>query len=158
MKDKKDLNIIKAIQKPIGTIFEVYDKYGNKDNRMAKIIEEPSHETRKILVWDNRAYIKIGITNYIADATFVQIPQSVSFMEALASDKKCNVKSEIISKVYNKCSNSSYVQVDIIKNILDGKFDYINSILYALSGYMGSSDWEELIKNGEFYLENEVDE
>jgi hypothetical protein len=152
---RKELNIIETMKMPVGTKFEVYNKYGNKDNRIAKIIKDSSNETEKILMWDNRAIIKITMTNYITDAIFIQIPQSVSFMEALASDKKCNVKSEIISKVYSKISQTSYVQADIVKNILDGKFDYINSIIYAISGYMGSSDWEELIKNGEFYLENE---
>ena len=154
---RKELNINEAMKMPTETLFEVYYENGDKDARSAKVLEVFDGKCKKRLVWDNRADINVIVTESILNATFIPIPQPVSFMKALASDKKCNVKSEIISKVYSKCSRSSYIQVDIIKNILDGKFDYINSIIYALSGYMESSDWEELIKNGKFYLESECE-
>jgi hypothetical protein len=134
MGDKK-LNIIEAMKMPVGTLFEVYGKHGNKDSRIAKIIEEPTHETEKMLVWDNRAFIKIDITNYIADATFVPIPKSVSFMEIVNSDKRCKVEHEKYITRY-----------DLEYCALDG-------LLYFLCSEYDDKSIKEIIKEGKWYTE-----
>jgi hypothetical protein len=126
------------------------DLIQSEDGEILKVVE---HHIR----WKGDNYKKELGSSYLgADyGCYTIMEKPISFMEAIESDKRCSIKSEIISKVYNKCSKSTDIQADMIKNILDGNFYYINSIIYALSGYMGCSDWEELINHGEFYLESE---
>jgi hypothetical protein len=81
----------------------------------------------------------------------------VSFMEVLETDKRVIINNSIIYKVYRKHKENEddIYKSKIVKDILDGKFHYLHDIIYAISGYMGCSDWKELIKDGKFYLEED---
>ncbi len=77
----KELNIIEAIKMPIGTEFEVILN-GEEFGCVAKIIES-NVQSKKQLVWNNRANSSIVVTDSISRAIFTPIQQPVSFMEAL---------------------------------------------------------------------------
>ena len=66
----KKLNIIEAMKMPIGTMFEVILN-GEEFGCVAKILES-SVQSKKQLVWDNRANTSIVITDSIADAVFTR--------------------------------------------------------------------------------------
>ncbi|AIY80095.1 hypothetical protein U728_1112 [Clostridium botulinum 202F] len=81
MKLSKELNILQAIEMPVGTEFEVILD-GEKYNMNAKITKAKV-VGKKQLVWDNRAYIEVVINDSILNAKFIPIQQPVSFMEAI---------------------------------------------------------------------------
>lgn len=77
----KELNIMVAMQMPIGTEFEVIIN-GNKYCCVAKILKSKDTGVKE-LVWDNRANTQIFITDSILNAKFIPIQNPVNFMEAV---------------------------------------------------------------------------
>lgn len=92
---------------------------------------------------------------YYTKIKFIEVEKPVNFMEALANDKKCNIRNNIIDEVYRKQKehNDDEYKIDIVRDLLEEKYYHMNDIIYAISGYMGCDDWENLINNGEFYIE-----
>ncbi|HBJ1650916.1 TPA: hypothetical protein LA460_000135 [Clostridium botulinum] len=84
----KELNIIEAIEMPIGTEFEVIDKYGDK-NLVNVILCENNNlcrQSERLLCWKN-SYKELGSGNYELTLKFIPIQQPVSFMEAISDEE-----------------------------------------------------------------------
>ena len=85
------------------------------------------------------------------------------FEELLGTDNLIFVESPVIYRVYDRFlddldSDEDY-QYNIVKELIDGIPRYLNDIMYAISGYMESKDWKELINNGRWFIkESEVEE
>jgi hypothetical protein len=129
---------------PIGTEFEVLLN-GDKFGCVAKILES-SVQSKKQLVWDNRANSSIVVTDSIADAVFKKIQQPVSFMEVVNSNKKCRVEHTFIDN-YSMCDNS------LIRSMYKKEYVGLGIVLEGLSKFYNSICLKEIIKNGKWYIE-----
>lgn len=109
----KKLNIIEAMKMPIGTLFEVILN-GEEFGCIAKILES-SVQSKKQLVWDNRANSSIVVTDSISRAIFTPIQQPVSFMEAVKSGKRVKAECDGYFKD-DKYSDLHEVLTAIIEN------------------------------------------
>ena len=74
----KELNIIEAVNMPVGTEFEVFFKSGRKGTQKVIVSEElGSHK----LIWEDGKDVKSY--GCIINAKFIPVQKPVSFMEAI---------------------------------------------------------------------------
>jgi hypothetical protein len=135
-----ELNIIEAMKMPIGTEFEVIID-GEKYNMIAKISKSKQDNNEKELVWDNRAYIKVSITESILNAKFIQIQKPVTFQEVI--DKDC-----ILCRVEHEHMNGW-----LSLNSLEKAKEYLefNQLMELLSE-LPSDELKVVLKYGRWYI------
>lgn len=85
----KELNIIEAMEMPIGTEFCVKNEYGEERN--SKIIKATCSEVKKKLVWNDNDNPKVFVTSEIINAKFIPVQKPVGFMEAIISENRIKV-------------------------------------------------------------------
>lgn len=131
----KELNIIEAMNMPVGTEFEVFSD-GRKLERKFKI----NDINELVVVYDNDYKAPRNVTKEIINYKFIPIPKLVNFMKAVQvakEGKRVKVKHEKyyefkdfkdIGKVFeciidaNKEFGDENVNKAIIKNILEGEW------------------------------------
>ena len=82
----KELNIIEAVNMPIGTEFEIFFESGRKGTQ--KVIVSEELEAHK-LIWEDGKDVKAY--GCAINARFVPVQKPVSFMEAVNSEKRIRV-------------------------------------------------------------------
>ena len=85
----EELNIIEAVNMPVGTEFEMFSKSGIKETQ--KVIVSEVLGSRK-LIWEDGKDVKAY--GYTMNAKFIPVQKPVSFMEAVKSGKtiRCDYK------------------------------------------------------------------
>ena len=122
----KKLNIIEALNMPVGTEFEVFFKSGRKDD--LKVIVSKVLGSHK-LIWEDGKDVKAyGCT---INARFVPVQKPVRFMEAVNSGKRIRVSSPEYELI-NFCT--------------------IGDVIYKLS-LMSEEHMRKVILNGKWYIE-----
>ena len=122
----KELNIIEALNMPVGTEFEVFFKSGRKDD--LKVIVSEVLGSHK-LIWEDGKDVKAyGCT---INARFVPMPKPVSFINAVKSGKRIRV---------------SYPGYELCN------FCTIGDVIYKLS-LMSEEHMRKVILNGKWYIE-----
>lgn len=135
----KKLNIIEAMKMPIGTLFEVILN-GEEFGCVAKILES-SVQSKKQLVWDNRANSSIVVTDAISRAIFTPIQQPVSFMEIVKTKRKVKVECD------------KYFNID--------EYRWLHQILQKIiENNYGNEDkaLNDFITKGKWYIEESEDD
>ncbi|WP_252214461.1 hypothetical protein [Clostridium sp. VAP41] len=139
MEDKKlskELNVLQAIEMPIGTEFEVIDKYGDK-NLVNIILCENNNlcrQSERLLCWKN-SYKELGSGNYELTLKFIPIQHPVSFIEAINSGKKI------------KCVHSRFSKSDIYMSIIK---------MFEMMSNSSCRDFiPTLINEGKWYVEED---
>ena len=125
------LNIIEAMKMPIGTEFTVVNS--KNDINVSKVILDIDYDN-KFLRWGSGEKLLMISDNIFA--TFTPIQQPVSFMEdVINSDKECKV----IHKLLDTCFFED--------------FNTFDSLISELSNAFNSRDLRQIIKEGQWYLE-----
>ena len=137
-----EMNIIGAMKMPVGTEFEVIID-GEKYNMKAKINKSKQNINEKELVWDNRGYIKVTITESILNAKFIPIQKPVSFMEAVSSEKNM-IKVDIEDII---CGLSENMKEQL------REYNTIGATLYCLSNYFTNESLVKIFQEGKWYIE-----
>lgn len=142
----KELNIIEAIDMPIETEFNVIFNDGCE----AKVIlEKTNRGNGKYFEWikppknvfDGETRDSVIAASGFINAKFIQIPKSVSFMEAVESAKYVRVD------ISNLNGYSEKDKKDFNKPM------YLSDMFKALS-YLLSSSVREIIEKGKWYIED----
>ena len=103
----KELNILQAIEMPVGTEFEVIYKNGLK-NTIKTVLDG-----NRNFIKESDGYLECTTYNFVT-AKFIPIKKPVSFMEAVKSGRRIKVEHNLIDDfLLNKTdiyftSNSSY--------------------------------------------------
>ena len=122
----KGLNIIEAVNMPIGTEFEMFFKSGRKGTQKVIVsVELDSHK----LIWEDGKDVKFY--GDIINAKFIPVPKSVSFIDAVESEKRIRV------------SFPGYELID---------FCTIGNVINKLS-LMSEEHMRKVILNGKWYIE-----
>ena len=134
----KELNILQAIEMPVGTEFKILNAGKDYENSAYSktAIVSVSECNSKILLGDG--VDEFGFNDYIAGLKFEVIQKPVSFMEALKSGKKLKVEHPLMSEI---------IETEI------KEFDSISWILFAITNE--NIDVREIILNGKWYIEEE---
>ena len=122
----KELNIIEAVNMPIGTEFEIFFKSGRKGTQ--KVIVSEELESHK-LIWEDGKDVKSH--GCAINARFVPVQKPVNFMEAVESGKRIRV---------------SYPGYELID------FCDIGNVIHKLS-LMSEEYMRKVILNGKWYIE-----
>ena len=123
----KELNIIEAVNMPIGTEFEIFFKSGRKGTQ--KVIVSEELESHK-LIWEDGHDVKAyGCT---INARFVPVQKPVSFIDAVKSGKRIRV------------SSPEYELID---------FCTIGNAIHKLSLMISEEYMRKVILNGKWYIE-----
>ena len=123
----KELNIIEAVNMPIGTEFEVFFKSGRKDD--LKVIVSEVLGSHK-LIWEDGKDVKAY--GCMINARFVPVPKPVSFIDAVKSGKRIRVSSPWY-KIYDFCD--------------------IGNVIHKLSLMVSEEYMRKVILNGKWYIE-----
>ena len=122
----KELNIIEAVNMPIGTEFEVFFKSGRKEElKVIVCIEAGSHK----LIWEDGEDLKTY--DDIMNARFIPVQKPVNFINAVKSGKRIRV---------------SYPGYELCN------FCTIDNVIHKLS-LMSKEYMREVILNGKWYIE-----
>ena len=123
----KELNIIEAVNMPIGTEFEVFFKSGRKGTQKVIVSEElGSHK----LIWEDGKDVKSY--GCIINAKFIPVQKPVSFIDAVKSGKRIRV------------SSPEYELID---------FCTIGNAIHKLSLMISEEYMRKVILNGKWYIE-----
>ena len=147
-KVSKKLNIIEAMKMPIGTEFEVLLN-GDKFGCVAKILKLEGN-SKKQLVWDNRANSSIVLTDSVADAVLIKIQQPVSFMEVVNSDKKCKVD-------FSNIGLPNHWDARVLK-FKNKNYITFGQLMYDLSNTCGTDVLRKIFKEAKWYVEESEDD
>ncbi|KIL06932.1 hypothetical protein SR42_15320 [Clostridium botulinum] len=139
-KMSKELNILQAIEMPIGTRFD----FDIETNGVSDFIEVmKGNEEPKILCWNGDKHSRVNVCSSTSVIKLTVIQQPVSFMEALESGKKVKVKCE----GYLDIDKNYYLISEIFKKIIKG-----NEVF-------GENETEKAIKsfiiNGQWYIKED---
>ena len=122
----KELNIIEAVNMPIGTEFEVFFKSGRKGTQKVIVSEElGSHK----LIWEDGKDVKSY--GCIINAKFIPVQKPVNFINAVKSGKRIRAS----YPGYELCN--FYTIGDVIRKLSLMSDEYIR----------------EAILNGKWYIE-----
>ena len=122
----KELNIIEAVNMPIGTEFEMFFKSGRKGTQKVIVsVELDSHK----LIWEDGKDVKSY--GCIINAKFIPVQKPVSFIDAVKSGKRIRVS----SPEYELCN-----------------FCTIGNVINKLS-LMSEEYMRKVILNGKWYIE-----
>ena len=122
----KELNIIEAVNMPVGTEFEMFSKSGIKETQ--KVIVSEVFGSRK-LIWEDGKDVKAY--GYTINSKFIPVPKPVSFIDAVKSGKRIRVSSPWY-KIYDFCD--------------------IGNVIRKLSA-MSDEYMRKVILNGKWYIE-----
>ena len=122
----KELNIIEAVNMPVGTEFEMFSKSGIKETQ--KVIVSEVFGSRK-LIWEDGKDVKAY--GYTINSKFIPVPKPVSFIDAVKSGKRIRVSSPGY-KIYDFCD--------------------IGNVIRKLSA-MSDEYMRKVILNGKWYIE-----
>ena len=140
----KELNIIEAMNMPLGTEFII--KYNDGNKRKVELVEVNEIGNNNVLLKYLDAIDKTK--NYYVDlhrdlvfAKFIPIQKPVSFIEAVKSGKRVKVKHKLMSEI----------EETELK-----EFEFISWILFAIT--KENIDVKEIIINGKWYIEEDDEE
>ena len=133
----KELNILQAIEMPVGTEFEIVYKNGIKS--LIKTVLDKSRNFVTVSDEDLES-----ATHDFVTAKFIPIQKPVSFMEASKSNKKIRVDLSELDEINNLSG--------LIKEFKQSY--YLDEILNRLSQY-NSGFCSEAINKGKWYIEEE---
>ena len=143
----KELNILQAIEMPVGTEFKILNA-GKDDENSAyskTAIVSVSECNSKILLGDG--VDEFGFNDYIAGLKFEVIQKPVSFEEAICSNKRIKV---VVPKELNyKYKNGITC---LLNNNWNNKYETVENILKMLAEH---GKKEVLIKKCKWYIEEE---
>ena len=136
----KELNILQAIEMPVGTEFKVI--YKNSIERQIKTILDENRNFIK----ESDAYLECTTYNFVT-AKFIPVQKPVSFIEAICSNKR--IKVVVPKELNDKYSNEITCLLDDFWN---NKYETVEDILEMLGG---NEKREVLIKECKWYIEEE---
>ena len=156
----KELNILQAIEMPVGTEFKILNAEEDDENAAYSktAIVSVSECNSKILLGDG--VDEFGFNDYIAGLKFEVIQKPVSFMEAVKSGRRIKVEHNLIDDfLLNKTdiyftSNSSYNR-EVIGRFRNKELMPVNYLFFALGYLFDESEIAEIITDGKWYIEEE---
>ena len=143
----KELNILQAIEMPVGTEFKILNaEKDDKNGAYSKTaIVSVSECNSKILLGDG--VDEFGFNDYIAGLKFEVIQKPVSFEEAICSNRRIKV---VVPKELNyKYKNGITC---LLNNNWNNKYETVENILKMLAEHKKK---EVLIKKCKWYIEEE---
>lgn len=134
------LNIIEAMNMPIGTEFNIVFKNGEKFHPTFKLTENCSLIKFK---WEDGKYVEI--TKDLAEATYLLIQKPVSFMEAIENGLEGNRIKVDVTELNKEC---------ILLN------DYWNNIYFSVQEIfhmleISGKQAKKIINEGKWYIEED---
>ena len=151
----KELNVLQAIEMPVGTEFKVIRDNG-KVNGSKAILDMDYYY--KFLKWDDGQWLKITSKNL--NSKFIPIQKPMSFMEAVKSGCKIKVEHNLIDDVLlNKKdiyfrSDSSHNR-KALERFRNKEFMPLNFLFSALGYLFDNLEIAEIIADGKWYIEEE---
>ena len=139
----KELNIIEASNMPIGTEFYIYVNGVKQENR-AKFYGDYEE---LVCIRDDNKTNNLYAGKSIINAKFVQIQKSVSFEEAICSNKR--IKVVVPKELNNKYTNGITC---LLNDSWNNEYETVEEILKMLAGH---GKREVLIKECKWYIEEE---
>ena len=131
-----ELNVLQALEMPIGTRFLIKDTNGYS----LDYVEVLKGTDMKILCWNGRRELIVQMCTSVAKMKLIPIPKPVSFMEVVESGKKCRVEHKLI----NELEDPFEVEKLNMFNDLDWILFYICN---------NDLDVHEIITNGKWYID-----
>ena len=156
----KELNILQAIEMPVGTEFKILNA-GKDDENSAyskTAIVSVSECNSKILLGDG--VDEFGFNDYIAGLKFEVIQKPVSFMEAIKTGHRIKVEHNLIEDILlNKAdeyfrSDSSHNR-KALERFRNKEFMSANYLFSALGYLFDNLEIAEIIADGKWYIEEE---
>ena len=149
----KELNIIEAVNMPMGTEFEMFFKSGRKEIQKVIVSEElGSHK----LIWEDGKDVKTY--DDTMNAKFIPIQKPLTFMEAIKSGSRIRVEHELIDN-FKPVTSLNYLNDDYLElccNILTkGGYVENNDLLSSLGYLFGNGAISKILTEGKFYIEKE---
>lgn len=134
----KELDVLQALEMSIGTRFNIEDM-SDCDSDYIEILE--GTDESKILCWNGRRDSVVEICTSVAKMKLTPILKSVSFMEVLESGKRCMVKHKLIDEYDDGWEKDKLYM-----------FNNLDWVLFCICN--NNLDIHEIIKNGEWYIED----
>ena len=134
----KELNILQAIEMPVGTEFEIVYKNGIKSP-----VKTVLDKSKNFIIGNTEDEEEVASHDFIT-AKFIPIQKPVSFMEASKSNKKIRVDLSELEGINNLSG--------LVKEFKQSY--YLDEILNRLSQY-NSGFCSEAINKGKWYIEEE---
>ena len=143
----KELNILQAIEMPVGTEFKILNaEKDDKNSAYSKTATVSVSECNsKILLGDGED--EFGFNDYIASLKFEVIQKPVSFEEAICSNKRIKV---VVPKELNYKYRNGITC--LLNDNWNNKYKTVNNILKMLVEHEKK---EVLIKKCKWYIEEE---
>ena len=143
----KELNILQAIEMPVGTEFKILNAEEDDDTSAYSktAIVSVSECDSKILLGDG--VNEFGFNDYIAGLKFEVIQKPVSFEEAICSNKRIKV---VVPKELNYKYRNGITS--LLNDNWNNKYETVENILKMLAEH---GKREVLIKKCNWYIEEE---
>ena len=156
----KELNILQAIEMPVGTEFKILNaKKDDKNSAYSKTaIVSVSECNSKILLGDG--VDEFGFNDYIAGLKFEVIQKPLSFMEAVKSGRRIKVEHNLIDDIIlNKedgyfRSYSSHNR-EAVERFRNKEFMSVDLLLLALGYLFNELEIAKIITDGKWHIEEE---
>ena len=151
----KELNILQAIEMPVGTEFKVIHDNGRVNGSKAILYMDYDY---KFLKWDDGQCLKLTSKNL--NSKFIPIQKPVSFMEAIKTGCRLKVDHELIDKILSNkkeiyFKSDSPHNMKAIKQFINKEYMLLDYLFSALGDIFSDSEIEEIILNGKWYIKEE---
>ena len=140
----KELNIIEAMKMPIESKFGVFIN----GKRIYNVIIKSDSNKGKALFLDNRAIIKVTVTDSILNAKFIPIKQSVSFIDAITNKDNRRIK---VDATKLNIAEDSYC---VLNEYWNNTYHTVKEILEMFSNYNNKAMLKRIITECSWYIED----
>ena len=146
------LYTLKEILKQDGKKFEVILNAENPAKQ--RILESRVIVESGRLFWENTKQAVFIIEDLINASYCKPKKEKVRFQEVLSCKEKCRVEHELINKAIQNLLTNDVRLINLVNIYEKKEFLYFDNLMYLLSNILNQDMLKEVIKSGNWYLEN----
>lgn len=154
----KTYSAVELLDFPIGTKFKISSSGNLVEVGTVDKIKGIFTVNNKGFCWDKEKCIPFN--ELWLTTEFIKILQPVSFMDVVNSNKKCKVEYGLVTTmlISKDITFDKYFIDESFSAMQRDEYIYFDRVVLVLSKYLGAEFLRKVIKEGKWYLEDDVDE